>query len=304
MNQDLVVVSYSGDIELLNVFIKSVDKFVPQGLFENFHIILTDDTDSNEIPSIYSSVYKWNIIYAKDMFDLHINGHLSGYFNQQLAKLKISERIKSDWYWVFDSKNFLLRTISEKDLYRKGQKKVLVGIDDPTEFWLSGYLKSLNYFKTDYKQPLVNTTPFPIHTETVKKMINSVENFNNNFFKLCERYSVCEFYFYSAYLVKENLLDELYSKHGCTKITLWPMELDTPEFQPERIRKLLENPHNEENFIWCGGLHKNTIASMSSTQKERWADFLLWIGFFKKKIEVYRWFEKNIYRAKNDPRYT
>lgn len=291
MTQDLVVISFERDIPLLNVFVKSVDKFVTENFFKNLWLVITDDTPIEKFTEIRKSKFNWNIVYAKELFEVHQGHGLSGYINQQLSKLCIAKKIKSDWYWLFDSKNFILKNISEQDLY--SENRAYIGLGDPIDYWQPGYLEVLNRFKLDYQTPIINTTPYPIHTSTMNLMLEEVTDFQNLFCNLYLDKKTCEFFYYNAFVFKKKMFDKLYHPHGRFRFTIWPAELEDPESQPEVIKEKLEK-QQDFNYIWCGGLHRTAVAAMNDIQKDKWADFLVWIEFFNNKKEVYSWFEEVI----------
>jgi hypothetical protein len=287
MNQDIVIPSFGPDIPLLRTLIASINKFVPNGLFDNLWLIITDDTDPAEFDFVRSVSMPVTVLHARDIFDPHRGHGQSGYINQQIAKLMIANSIASDWFWIFDSKNFIIKPLDEKVLYREGRARV--SVDDPSHHWSDGWNSALEYYGVPYTKAMLNLTPYPVHTASAKKFVNEFADFKTQFTSMYIHDNICEFYIYNAWIAKRGSFDALYQPDGLLRVTVWPTELDIPMFQPENIRLLLENPR-WDSPIWCGGLHKNAVRSMTTEHRDRWAEFLVWLGLFADNAAVQSWY--------------
>lgn len=284
MTQDLVVVSFRRDIPLLNLFVKSVDRFVSENLFENFWLIITDDTPVEKFKSLANSKFKWKTVYAKDLFDTIKNHEVASYIDQQIAKLKISELILSEWYWVFDSKNFLLKNINQSNLYK--DEKALVFVRDTAIWppWEQGHRNTEKYFNIGNHKFIANSTPYPVYSSLVRELISGIENFELTFKKLFLNDHICEFYFYNGYVIQQKKFEDLYLERERYQITVWTTNLDQEVFSPDNIK--------QNNLVWCGGLHYDTIRLMDNEWQQKWAEFLTELGFFSTFNEAIEWFQQ------------
>lgn len=276
MSSDLVVVTFSKDIELCRLFIRSADHFVKPGIFNNFWIIITDDSELN-----FEIDRKWNIVRAKNLFDLSKKNN-SGYINQQRAKLEIAKLITSDWYWIFDSKNFFIREIDNNDLY--DNNKARVNVTRPSNDWRQSWLNSLQHFDLPYTDPIHNRTPYPVKTSIAQAL-------ECNFEPLWFEKGICEFFLYNAWTLKQNQFDVYYPDDRIFNTTLWPIDLSMEIYRPGNLKIVLNNPHVAKMPVWSTGLHRTTIQSMSGEQQQEWAEFLCYLKLFNNIEDVYGWYE-------------
>lgn len=273
MSSDLVVVTFKKDLDLCRLFIRSFDRFVERELFTNLWIVITDDSDFE-----FSSTNNWQIIRSGHLFKSSGNG----YVDQQRAKLSISQLITSDWYWVFDSKNFFIRKISHSDLYEGSCARV--NVTRPSDHWQTSWNNSLNHFGLPYVDPIHNRTPYPMKTDLVSAI-------NIEFEPLWFKKGICEFFFYNAWVLKQDQFDQYYYRD--TRIfntTLWPLDLDMEIYQPKNLNLALRNLTITDMPVWTTGLHRTTVAVMNDQQQQEWADFLIKLGLFNNPGDVYAWF--------------
>ena len=276
MSSDLVVVTYKKDLDLCELFVRSVDRFVDEHLFDNFWIIITDDSEFN-----VHSRFKWNTIILKDLCLTNSN---NGYIDQQMAKIQISKFIDSDWYWVFDSKNFFIRSVTNSDLYN--QNKAMVYTTKPSDYWHQSWLNSLALFDLDYVDPIHNRTPYPINTALARNL--NIDNFES----LWTSKHVCEFFFYNAWVLKQQAFEVYSPDSRIFNTTMWPIDLSTEIYQPQNLRFLLDK-HTVSNMpVWSTGLHRTTVQYMNPLQQQAWAEFLIYLKLFDTVSQVFDWYHR------------
>lgn len=276
MSSDLVVITFKKDLDLCKLFLRSVDLFADQTLFDKFWIVITDDSDIK-----IKSKFDWNIIRLRDLIGDRSN---NGYVNQQRAKLEIAKLINSEWYWVFDSKNFFIRTATFDDLYINDRAMVKIGL--PTDYWKQSWLNSLDFFGLPYTDPIHNRTPYPINTKIAKNI--DIKDFE----LLWSSKHICEFFFYNAWALK-NYDFNLYYQHDdrIFNTTIWPIDLDISVYRPSNLKTALKNLSTTNMPVWSSGLHRTTIQSMSVQQQREWADFLIELDLFDNTVQVSEWYE-------------
>jgi hypothetical protein len=278
MSSDLVVVTFSKDLELCKLFIRSVDLFVDPTIFNNLWIIITDDSEFD-----FTGRYKWNIVRSKDVFELSTADNF-GYINQQRSKLEISNLINSDWYWVFDSKNFFVRSITPNDLYNND--RAIVNVTHASNDWFKSWGNSLKYFQLSYTDPIHNRCPYPIRTKLAQSLDKAI------FEQLWLDENICEFFWYNAWVLKNNQFDKYYYKDDkIFNTTLWPIDLDREIYRPVNLRTALKNLKFTQMPVWTAGLHRTTIQMMNIEQQAEWATFLTELGLFDSEDRVYEWYD-------------
>lgn len=254
MNQDFVVVACRKDLPLLEMLFKSIQLYAGD-IFKHYWIINNDDLSIDEFPSINKP---HTIVNLKRL-------SCDDYINQQIAKLTISGHITSEWYWVFDSKNFLIKSITHDDLYENNKPRVsLETYRDP--YWYTGWVFLSEMYALPEQMPIRNNTPYPIHTVTAKELIESVDYFPSKFLEWYSSHNVCEFFLYYAFYLSKHDAFDLYSSQPFSTIAnrpIWPGELSGNT--PLLLKK---------NDIWCTGLHRDTLKTMDVKHRILWTEFL------------------------------
>jgi Family of unknown function (DUF6492) len=214
---ELVMVSYHRDLDQCIQLIESirVDGFIDRNI--NINVVVNDSQD----------------VYAQHVSKLaHINNitvyhganfgisHTRGWLSQQWLKLAIANVIKTPWYIIIDSDQCLWpgsAPVTWDHWFTQEQNNI------------KAYYKTLNFQEVvDKKLPfeklwknaayhwqvdtnqfgaglLSETPPVAMHTETVQRMLNYCDK------SLFRKHDlVHEFGLYWTYLIKENLIDQLY----------------------------------------------------------------------------------------------
>lgn len=276
MSSDLVVVTYKKDLDLCDLFFRSVEQFIKPGLFKNFWVIITDDSEID-----IKSKFNWNVVRLKNLNNTYSN---IGYADQQQAKLDISKLITSDWYWVFDSKNFFIRSITNSDLYDNNCARV--NVTRPTDYWKQSWINSLQYFNLPYVDPIHNRTPYPIKTSIAQTI-------TCDFKSLWHNHMICEFFLYNAWVLKHHSFEDMY--YSDTRIfntTIWPIDLSMEIYKPKNLKFLLDKHLISNMPVWSTGLHRTTIDAMDSYHQQEWSEFLVYLKLFDSNNEVYSWYDK------------
>lgn len=288
MKQDLVVVVYEKDILLCQNFVKSVDIFTPD-FWNKKWIIVTDRTVIEFVDE------SWTVVYSHDIFE----SSGSGYVDQQIAKLIISQQIISDWYWVFDAKNFLVRTPGLEDLYHLGRARV--NVTRPSEEWLASWDAALDFYGVNYPyDPIHNRCPYPVNTAAASRLTGkrNVEDFADFFINAWNIYGINEFFLYNARLLaEEEFVDLYYPDDRIFNTTLWPKDMDMEIYQPANLRIVLKNHQYSQMPVWSTGLHRTAIMTMTDQQKQDWQEFMTELGLFEDLAEAEAWFRDQWFKV-------
>lgn len=190
----LLTVTFARDFELLKRQLKSFDLFLDQ---KYPHVIILND--DSEWPG---SVHKSQVPGFRQ-------SQWGGWIDQQTLKLLAANVITTDYYMVFDSKNYLHDTFSPNKLPN-------VAVHENTGKWegqFNHYLKcSYEVFGLnckDYSNEIMcANTPFVMNTQVVKDMIEYLETNNIDLIDLLgqgKEFQCVEFYLYSAWCSKNNI---------------------------------------------------------------------------------------------------
>lgn len=214
---DFVTIFYNDKIEIDLLKLQAYSyQYVDINFINNIYLIYNDVEDGIEIFNSIKECYP-EIFHNKIILITRLNLNLciyepSSWTNQQIFKLKISEIITSDYYIVLDCKNHFIYPVSCETFFSEDDKPIIhdffVYNKELEEGSMLDTLKNyVNYFnlENNYNLKIAHKmAPFIFITEIVKKLINYIENreqnkienffFNNN-------YNPCEYYLYCCYLL-------------------------------------------------------------------------------------------------------
>lgn len=261
----IVVVTCLRDIPLLALQAQSISKYLKGS--HDIIIIVNEDKNSAEWTELFNTYckdwykkHKLQLIYKKDFdceWSKNKNSRYRGWDNQQLLKLAISDKIKSNCYLVLDSQNFLVMPWSTGNYPTKNN---LVpgrnGVFRMSEDTVKMYAKELQVSPTIPTMSL--STPIFLKTDIVQSLIkrwDDLTNFSQWFFNT-DNY-ISEFLLYHVWLEK----NQGYNSHHYS--VEWP-------WNGPMIRTNDADSSSLEFF--CKNLGKNKEAWVSITHSS-WSSF-------------------------------
>lgn len=275
-NIDLVTVTFSGDCSMQKFQSYSVDKMITTPC--NHYVIVEDDKIPLEkwysFLSPYYSKHKLHLIPGKSLLpEKYYNNDsklCNGWHRQNALKLLISDQIHSDKYLIIDSKNFFICRQSLNTWPITEGNGLLVD----TQLHITNRWAELDNFCLNHNIKVPSkvydaSTPFVVHTDTVKKIIQF--DILPLFFDK-KNWWVSEFYLYSFFI--QHFGNRLQSV-DVTNVTFW----DTKHsMSVENLRDILKWPN-----IKSLGLHRDMLKL--NINLDGLFDFLVEIGFDKKTVE-------------------
>lgn len=214
------------DFDLLSRQLDSMDQFISDSYVH--HIILNDiDKHLSELEHIVDQHkhHQYKIITVRQLktkYPTLIDDSITqlGWHTQQVLKLVISQEIKTEFYCILDSKDFVIssfnpleeliidgkpialpenRNIHEQFyFYRKFSYEVF-GLSDTDEYWMKSHTPVL--MKTSYVHDMIKY--LLDHNKSLVRLIEGVSDQKSPYGGRC-----VEFYLYMAWLRLNNLLDE------------------------------------------------------------------------------------------------
>jgi len=219
---DFVTIFYNNniDIKLLEIQARSF-KYVNDNNICNQIILFFNSNNENE-DNIFSDYFYNNLLnlyplkfkecikfYTKKHFNLECKNNWT---SQQLLKLVICEKVKSEYYLVLDTKIHFIKHITLNDFFTP---KPILFFNLKTHL-NTKFIGSLKLFNNEEKiNNYINSNiyevsticPFIFKTFYVKQLISEFSNFNL-FFLLNN--NITEFFLYSSYLIKINKLNDYF----------------------------------------------------------------------------------------------
>jgi hypothetical protein len=285
--QSLVVPSYRKDLPQLELLARSIEIMDSDRLFSKLYLLITDDSKINEYDFLSD---RWIRMRCDQIFTPYAGHGMSGYINQQIAKFKIADHIDTDWFWILDSKNFLITPIQERLLYRENRSRTTFG--EPSSYWADSWDNSLLYWgldPADNRTVPLNITPFGVRTDDALAFLSEFGDFPLQFADLFLRQNICEFYLFSSWLYYKGRFNSSCWLDGRLMSTVWPTELNNPAYQPAAIKQEIQHAAYPP---WCGGLHKDTVDRMNSEHAYEWSAYLTELGFFTTQTDANKWFTR------------
>lgn len=262
-----VTVVYSNELDYLQTQARSFDLYVDPNLVDTIAIIVNDD------PQVVDQIDTgwWGQFADRVKITQQHYPAVAGWDSQQLGKLLGAERATTEWSIALDAKTWFIKPVSHSSFFignRAWATMYKIGPNHRQYFQSSlDFVNQL--YNIDMQVLLHSGVPYVFHTETVKTMIDNVEeNFIDFFLKQVQHPTLLvEFYLYSAYVLKHygdyNQLYAKLSKEYCVNIA------DT---ELERFDELFARMHEPQ--ILTASIHKRAVDLLKPEQLGKWQEFL------------------------------
>jgi hypothetical protein len=255
-----ITVVFRDEIETLKIQARSIDLYVND--VSNITVVI-NDTDLDIDPSWWGR-HSDKVTIKKYDYTVRING----WENQQLLKLLAASEATTDWSVVLDAKTLFIRPYDVSKVFDNGRVKS--GILQV----FKQFTDSQQFIEKHYNIQMPRTigpggVPFVFHTETVKDLVNSVDDFTD-FFQTVVRYPhlTTEFHLYSGFVLsKYGNYDKLYSE----EVYYQPMNI--ADFQINEFDEKMDAICTDPCII-TASIHRRAIKLLTNTQLNRWTEFL------------------------------
>lgn len=275
---DIITVVFRDELPVLKLQAESISLYCNHMCLHTIYVVINDDNmDASEIDFGWWGKFSdkvvvihrrvWNIEYAEN-----------GWLTQQLLKLLAAERSKNTWSMVLDSKTIIVQPVELDRLFN----------DEGKLTW--GHIPVFPVFEPArqivnklFQINLTNVAgpagiPFFFHTQTIKNLIQEVENrvgqsFNKWF---QDTGMITEFILYSGYIqYRDGDLDKVYTN-----------EFDRPyrlcnicHSELNIFDQKFEEMKNENNLTVS--IHRRAWNSITPSQKESYKNLLVNKGITK-----------------------
>jgi hypothetical protein len=282
-----VTIVFDQEIPLLKIQARSFERFVPDNLVKDIYIIYNSP---GELPKAHqadirtgygrhgSKITFWT---ADEICAMPMG---SGWDRQQILKLAVANRVRTEHYTVLDAKSHLAAPLTV-DFLQTSEGKQCANCADYTNHALRYALtRAFKYFKIDIEpyisKSLDTITPFTFYTKLVSSMMQDLaEKENTPFSAVFLKNGFAEFTLYSAWLNSNGYdLDDLYHFHQIFPALIWD---DTTSF--EYVEKMIREIEEKTPFI---SVHRRAYGSFDEATVERLATFWVERGLFESTDQV------------------
>lgn len=211
---EVVIVTYDLDLQRCVDLISSMrdQQFIDKNIHIN--VIVNDTIEINEKFSSLTQEVKNIKIFNGTDFGIDYPDK-NGWYTQQWIKLAIAKNIKTPWYVIVDSDQKLHQNyaVELRDWYHNDRafyKTIsLSELATGNPGFVKYYTNAASFWNVNIDKHadilLSETPPVMMHTESVQNMLNHCDK------SLILKNRVHEFGLYWTYLIKENLVEKLYS---------------------------------------------------------------------------------------------
>jgi hypothetical protein len=238
---DIITVVPKIELNLLRLQARSLARFLDAAFDGEIILVINDLDPAGTIRKIRHKIlpeygrWKDNVRIIPFYHIGHGLDPTNGWVFQQALKLAISGRVSKPYYVVLDTKNHAVRDFSVASFISTS------GRGFQTHAQLSAYLAAhsevcARYFglgaTTSSLMPCVPATPFVMHTQSVRELIEHIEarEARSFFAFFCQTRLISEFLLYSFYLqaIRINELNCFHEEGPFLSKTIWPKgaELD------------------------------------------------------------------------------
>ena len=277
---DLITVVFRAELPLLQIQARSMDQYIDPTQINKITIIVNDDDSIGQLID-----HAWwgkhsNKVEIKCYSQWNYTSRITGWENQQICKLMSAAESTAEWSMVLDAKTWFIKPFNQLDFF------------DENGCARTGYVPTMQVFDSsrEFVENLYNVTlnriigpggvPFIFHTDTVKNLVESIDDFIE-FFQVHVRYPtlVTEFHLYSGFvLFQYGSYEELYSNQSGYSV------VNVADWEANIFDQLFAHMQTDNNLLTVS-IHRRTYKDLSENQISSWIDFLT---------------EKNIISNKNE----
>jgi len=276
-----VIVGFEGDAGLLNLQARSMRMFCPPELIEEIIVVDNSSPGSrnwrDELLHQYGNHAGFvRIVPAADIAVMSTGA--SGWYTQQVLKIKVSETIRSDRYVVLDAKNHLIKPLNRGFLETPTGQPRMNGkpyINHPMREFLE---RTVEYFGLDPEEHVKWFTrthpPFTILTDEACELVRHIEQKEARpFASVFLDRKLSEFFLYSGFLVSKGTLRKIYDLTQAEEPQVWPGNADE-----QGCAKAIQKASQTESPFMT--VHRRALANMDKKGQTLLAEFWHSRGLF------------------------
>ena len=267
---DLITVVFQEELHFLKTQALSIQLYTRQQDISNIYVVVNDVDSVADLvdPAWYGTHHAKVKIIPYSVWNYEMD-RINGWQSQQICKLLAAREALSTWSMCLDAKTWFIQPLDLSKLF-DSQHRVTAGTYPVSPVFTS----SQRFLEQHYRISMPKTigpggVPFVFHSETVRALVNSFDDFVE-FFKdnMSNSNAVTEFHLYSSFvLAQDGTYERLYNKtlyYTCYNIAEW--EID----KFNRIYNALVN----DPLALTASMHRKAYSLISPAQLEQWQQFL------------------------------
>ena len=266
---DLITVVFHAELPLLQIQARSMDQYIDSTDIDTITIVVNDeDSVGDQIDPTWWGKHS-NKVKVKCYSRWNYTSRITGWENQQICKLMASSESTAEWSMVLDAKTWFIKSFNHADFFdehgcaRSGYVPTMQVFDSSREF-----VEKLYNIKLD-RVIGPGGVPFIFHTDTVKNLVESIDNFIE-FFQVHVRYPtlVTEFHLYSGFvLFQYGSYEELYNSQAGYSV------VNVADWEANIFDQLFNHMQTDKNLLTVS-IHRRTYQHLTQEQLLTWVLFL------------------------------
>jgi hypothetical protein len=265
---DIITVVFRDELPLLEIQAESIARYINSQDIQSITVVVNDSDDVAELIDTAWWRHNQHLVNVVCFSRWGENSTLTGWENQQLCKLLAASESASTWSMVLDAKTWFIQNLDLNLLFDQqgrpqlGVMKVFDTLTSSRDFIEKLFDVKMNNIIGP------NGVPFMFHTETVKEMVNSFDDFIE-FFRTNSKYPnlITEFHLYSGYVLKKyGTYDTLYNRIQHYKV------LNIADWEAKHFDVLFNIlVHNDR---LTASIHRRSYKELTPEQLKQWVQFL------------------------------
>lgn len=266
---DLLTVVYKEELPLLKIQAQSIEQYINPSYINSITVVINDDDSVAE--QIDSMWYGFNAekLNIKCYSRWNYKSRITGWENQQLCKLLAASESSAPWTMILDAKTWFANLADINLLFTNNRYNSGLGGISPH------FVSSQQFVEQLYNISMPHIVgpsgvPFVVHTDTVKELVSSIDNFIE-FFQTNVKHPnlITEFHLYSGFVIKKyGSLELLYNIKTpyYNQINLADWESD----QFDQAFEFMQKPN-----ALTVSIHRRAYPKLTPVQLSQWQEFLI-----------------------------
>lgn len=282
---------------MLRMQARSMDRYVSPDIVEEIVVIentppeLPDGWRERVAPEFGQFQNLVRFVRSREVADIPVD--VSGWYSQQILKLKIAPLVRSRFYLVLDAKNVFVFPFGREhvDVTGKPRFRLKDFSEHPARHYLDSAAEYYGLSPIRHSLPMV--TPFFVPREIALELVAYVEAKEQRpFEQVFPTLNTGEFLMIGAHVLSPGRrFEDIYDLSGHTYPVIWT-ELARDEAKVAEIISRIESGR-----LSVFAIHRNAFVQMSAASREKVVEFLIARGLLSHPEEGTQYISQNVAAA-------
>lgn len=262
-----ITVVFKDELEFLRIQARSIETYVDD--VTEIQVIVNDSDEVIDLIDVNWWGRYTNRVKLISCSKWKYTDRVNGWESQQLLKLLAGAESPTKWSMILDAKTYFINKLDISKFFDE-QGRACVGRVGIFNHFESSQQFIENYFKIKFNEMLgPGGVPFIFHTDTVKELVQSVEDFPD-FFQTAVKYPYLanEFHLYAGFVkFKYKTYDFLYNPYAGF------IPYNIADWQINEFDQFI-NTITSQNML-TASIHRRALQKLTNAQIKQWRNFLV-----------------------------